>query len=70
MHASNQTLFTRFYIVNSRALNLECRNMMQCYHLSRFSICFKVVFVDPLDTHTAQLLKIVNELLHNSFPMR
>ena len=43
---------------------------MQCYHLSRFSICFKVVFVDPLDTHTAQLLKIVNELLHNSFPMR
>ncbi|XP_067039989.1 UDP-glucose:glycoprotein glucosyltransferase 1-like [Acropora muricata] len=29
-----------------------------------------VIFVDPLDTHTAQLLKIVNELLHNSFPMR
>ena len=35
-----------------------------------FLFSFKVLFVNPLDAQSIELIKVVNELLQNSFPVR
>lgn len=35
-----------------------------------FLLSFKVLFVNPLDAQSIELIKVVNELLQNSFPVR
>lgn len=40
------------------------------FHSSHFSLFPKVFFVNPVDSKSAELLKVANELLHNSFPVR
>ena len=60
----------------------QCLSMLQVCSLKLLSISvetlrnldflfsFKVLFVNPLDAQSIELIKVVNELLQNSFPVR